>query len=135
MLRQVLISTMHYANSSIIATSFDATTILEEAPSGKLPIMTETPPLVYTAVFGFLIALTTVFTTLLLVLYIYFRKEPEIRATTFTLSLYSCLQGAISTCFIYVFYFIATTHSIQLMYLATMLCVSVFNGYLGQVSH
>ena len=87
MLRQVLISTVHYANSSIIATSFNATTILEEAPSSKLPIMTETPPLVYTVVFGFLIALTTVFTTLVLVLYIYFRKEPEIRATSFTLSL------------------------------------------------
>ena len=87
MLRQVLVSTVHYANSSIIANSFNATTILEKAPSGKLPIMTETPPLVYTAVFGFLIALTTVFTTLVLVLYIYFRKEPEIRATSFTLSL------------------------------------------------
>ena len=87
LLRQVLISTVHYANSSIIATSFNATTILEEAPSGKLLIMTETPPLVYTAVFGFLIALATVFTTLVLVLYIYFRKEPEIKATSFTLSL------------------------------------------------
>ena len=89
MLRQVLVSTVHYANSSVIATSFNATTILEEAPtsSGKLPIMTETPPLVYTMVFGFLIALTTVFTTLILVLYIYFRKEPEIKATSFTLSL------------------------------------------------
>ena len=87
MLRQVLVSTVHYANSSIIATSFNATTILEEAPSGKLPIMTETPPLVYTVVFGFLIALTTIFTTLVLVLYIYFRKEPEIKATSFTLSL------------------------------------------------
>ena len=85
-LRQVLISTVHYSNLSIVATSFNAT-LLENAPRGKLPVITETPPLAYTAVFGLLIALIMVFVTLVLVLYIYFHKEPEIRATSFTLSL------------------------------------------------
>lgn len=86
MLRPVLVSTVHYSNSSIVATSFNAT-ILENAPRGKLPITTDTPPLAYTAIFGLLIALSVVFVTCVLVLYVYFHKEPEIRATSFTLSL------------------------------------------------
>ena len=86
MLRQVLISTAHYSNLSIMATSFN-TTILETAPRDMLPIMTATPPLTYTVVLGLLISLTMVFVTLVLVLYIYFHREPEIRATSFSLSL------------------------------------------------
>ena len=85
-LRQVLISTMQYSNSSITVSSFNSH-MLENAPDGELPVVVIHPPFVYTVVLGLLIALMTVFVTLTLVLYIYFRKEPEVKATSFTLSL------------------------------------------------
>lgn len=84
--RHVLIGTMHYGNSSISATSFNAS-ILENAPKGELPVAAEYPSLAYTVILGLQIALMAVFVTLILALYIYFRKEPEIKATSFTLSL------------------------------------------------
>ena len=84
--KPVLISIMHYSNSSVMTTSFN-TTILANAPTSELPLVTADPPLVYTVVLGIQIPLTMVFVTLVFVLYIYFHKEPEIRATSFTLSL------------------------------------------------
>ncbi|MCG8625846.1 MAG: hypothetical protein MJE68_28100, partial [Proteobacteria bacterium] len=74
---------------------------------------TETPPLVYTVVFGFLIALTTVFTTLVLVLYIYFRKEPEIRATSFTLSLLMFAGCYLNLLYLYLLYY--NNHTLDLV--------------------
>ena len=87
-LQQILISTIQYSNSSITASSFiDNSYILENAPSGELPIFVTYPPLTYTVILGLMITLMTVFMTVTLVLYIYFRKEPEVKATSFTLSL------------------------------------------------
>ena len=82
----VLISTMHYSNNSISATSFN-TSILENAPKGELPVVAQYPPLAYTVIVGLQIALMTIFVTLTLVLYFCFRKEPEVKATSFTISL------------------------------------------------
>ena len=84
--RPVLVSTVHYSNLSIVATSFNVT-ILETAPRGDLQIVVENLPLAYIVIVGFQITLMTIFVTLTLVLYIYFHKEPEIKATSFTLSL------------------------------------------------
>ena len=85
-LRPMLISTLHYSNSSITATSFNAS-ILESTPKGELPVVTLHPPLVYTVILGLQITLMIMFVTLILVLYVYFCKEPEVKATSFTLSL------------------------------------------------
>ena len=84
--RPVLVSTVHYSNSSIMAASFNAT-ILETAPRGEFPIVIESLPLAYRVIVGLQITLMIIFVTLILVLYIYFHKEPEIKATSFTLSL------------------------------------------------
>lgn len=87
-LRPLLISaaTVHYSNNSITATSFNSS-ILETAPKGELPIVTQYPPLAYTVILGVQIVLTFIFVTLTLALYICFRKEPEVKATSFALSL------------------------------------------------
>ena len=86
--QQILISTIQYSNSSITAGSFiDNSYILENAPNGELPVFVIHPPLAYTVILGLLITLMTVLVTVTLVLYICFRKEPEVKATSFTLSL------------------------------------------------
>ena len=85
-LKQVLVGTMQLSNSSITANSFDLH-ILEDAPNGELPIVAQHPPHAYTVLLGLHIALTTAFVTIILVLYICFRKEPEVKATSYTLSL------------------------------------------------
>ena len=86
-LQPLLISTVHYCNSSITAVSFNRS-ILGRAPSGELPLATAAPPLAYTVILGIQIILTTIYVTIVLTLYIIFRKEAEIRATSFTLSLF-----------------------------------------------
>ena len=87
--QQVLIGTMEYSNSSITVSSFtnNNSYVLENAPSGELPVFVIQPPPAYTAILGLLIALMTIFVTFTLVLYVHFRKEPEVKATSFTLSL------------------------------------------------
>ena len=85
-LRPLLISTMHYGNNSITTTFFNAS-MLENAPSGELPIVAQYPPLAYSVILGLQIVLMAVFVTITLVLYICFRKEPEVKATSFALSL------------------------------------------------
>ena len=86
-LQQVFISTMHYNNNSCITTTSFNLSTLENAPKGELPIVPLNPPLAYTVILGLQIVLLTTFVTLTLVLYVHFRKEPEIKATSFTLSL------------------------------------------------
>ena len=85
-LQPVLVSAMHYNSSFVTVTSFNAS-ILESAPKGELPLVTVHPPFGYTVLISLQIALTTVFVTIILVLYVYFRNEPEVKATSFTLSL------------------------------------------------
>ena len=85
-LQPVLISTMYYSNFSTKVASFNAST-LDGAPKDKLPLVTVHPPFVYTVLTSLLIAFTAIFVTVALVLYIYFYKEPEVKATSFTLSL------------------------------------------------
>ena len=85
-LTQVLVGTVQFSNSSITASSFDLH-ILEDAPNGELPVVAQHPPRAYTVLLGLHIALTTAFVTIILVLYICFRKEPEVKATSYTLSL------------------------------------------------
>ena len=85
-LQSILISTMQYSNSSITVSSFNAS-ILDSAPKDELPLVTVHPPFAYTVLIGLLIALTAVFVTVTLLFYIYFHKEPEVKATSFTLSL------------------------------------------------
>jgi hypothetical protein len=84
-LKQVLISTMQFSNSSITASSLDLN-VLENAPNGELPTIAQYPPLSYTVLLGLQIALTIAFVTVILVLYVTFRKEPEVKATSYTLS-------------------------------------------------
>ena len=86
MLRPILISTMHYCNPSITAASFNRS-LLGRAPSGELLLASAAPPLAYTVILGIQIVVTTIYATVLLTLYVLFRKEAEIRATSFTLSL------------------------------------------------
>ena len=85
-LTQVLVGTVQFSNSSITASSFNLH-ILEDAPNGELPIVAQHPPRAYTVLLGLHIALTTASVTIILVLYICFRKEPEVKATSYTLSL------------------------------------------------
>ena len=82
----LLISSVHYGNNSITASSFNAS-ILGSAPKGELPVVTQYPPLPYTVILGLQIAFMAIFVTLTLVLYVCFRNEPEVKATSFTLSL------------------------------------------------
>ena len=86
MLQPFLIGTLQYSNSSIIAASFNRST-LGRAPSDELPLATAAPPLAYTVILGIQIVVTTIYATIVLTLYITFRKAAEIRATSFTLSL------------------------------------------------
>ena len=72
-----------YSNLSITIVN---KTVLETAPKDDLPF--NTPPIGYTIGIGFLIVLLASFVTLTLTLYICFRKQPEIKATSFTISLF-----------------------------------------------
>ena len=86
-LRQVLIGTVTvYYNSSISDISFNESA-LGKAPTDELPIVIADPPFAYTLGITFQIGLTALFVTLMLLLYICFHKEPEVKATSFTLSL------------------------------------------------
>lgn len=79
----MLIGTV-YSNLSIMIVN---ETVLQMAPNDDLPVISIAPPTAYTVVTATLIILLTTFVTLVLFLYIYFRKEPEIKATSFTVSL------------------------------------------------
>ena len=81
---KVLIGTV-YSNLSITVVN---ETVLQMAPNDDLPVANTDPPTGYTVVVVFLIILLTIFVTLTLLLYICFRKEPEIKATSFTISLF-----------------------------------------------
>ena len=80
---KVLIATV-YSNLSITILN---KTVLQMAPNDDLPIKSIDPPTAYTVVMASLIIVLTTFVTLVLFLYIYFRKEPEIKATSFTVTL------------------------------------------------
>ena len=59
-----------------------------EAPSDELPLVILGAPAAYTAVFSLLVVIVLALETALLVLYICFRKQPEIKSTSFSLSLF-----------------------------------------------
>ena len=104
-LRPLVISTatVLYSNNSITATSFNSS-ILETAPKGELPIVTQYPPLAYTVILGVQIVLTFIFVTLTLVLYICFREEPEVKATSFALSLLAFLGCYVNLAYLIVLF-------------------------------
>ena len=86
-LRSILIGTVyHNYNSSVMKISY-IKAMFDSAPVDELPVLIVAPPFGYTIGVALQIALTGLFITLMLVLYIFFHKEPEIRATSFTLSL------------------------------------------------
>ena len=106
----VLISTVHYSNNSVTATSFNASdSILENAPKGEVSIMAPRPPLAYSMILGLQMALMTILVTLTLVLYVYFHKEPEIKATSFTLSLLMFLGCYLNLLYLSVLFYINHT--------------------------
>ena len=75
-----------YSNLSITIVN---KTVLEAAPKDDLPLNTSIdPPIGYTIGTGLLIVFLASFVTLTLTLYICFRKQPEIKATSFTISLF-----------------------------------------------
>ena len=84
-LTSVLISTV-YCNSSVAEVSLDHS-VLVNAPTDKVSTPNTDPPLEYTVGVAFQIVLITLFVTLIFILYILFHNEPEIKATSFTLSL------------------------------------------------
>lgn len=73
-----------YSNLSITIVN---ETILEASSIDDLPITNINPPTGFTVGMVSLIILLAMFVTLVLLLYICFRKEPEVKATSFTLSL------------------------------------------------
>ena len=81
----VLLGTVYY-NSSIPLVSLDMS-ILNNTLGNELPISVSKIPFGYTVTVGIQLALTTLFVTTMLILYVCFHHEPEIRATSFTLSL------------------------------------------------
>ena len=100
----ILIGTVYY-NSSVMNISLNDS-ILDSAPVDELPLLTAALPLWYTIGVALQIALTGLFITLMLVLYIFFHKEPEIRATSFTL----CLV-IFAGCYLNLVYVILLYHS------------------------
>ena len=84
---QILIGNV-YSNFSTTSISLNKS-ILDTIPTDELPVVsTDDPPIGYTIGIALLIMLITIFVTILLILYISFRKQPEIKATSFTLSLF-----------------------------------------------
>ena len=77
---------MHY--NSIIVTSFNASIILlQSTPIDQFTLVTVHPPFGYTILLSLQISLTAVFVTVILILYIYLHSEPEVKVTSFILSL------------------------------------------------
>ena len=74
-----------YSNFSI---SIVNETVLRATQIDDLPIISIDPPIGYTVGMVSLIVLLAVFVTLTLLLYICFRKEPEVKASSFTISLF-----------------------------------------------
>ena len=114
----ILIGTVYY-NSSVMNISL-IDSILDSAPVDVLPLLTAALPLWYTIGVALQIALTGLFITLMLVLYIVFHKEPEIRATSFTLSLLMFADCYLNLVFLILF-FNYTINSIE-----TNNCFSIF---------
>ena len=81
---KVLVGTV-YSNLSIVIVN---ETVLQLAPNDDLPVTNKDPPIGYTIVMASLIILLTALVTFTLLLYVWFRKEPEIKATSFTVSLF-----------------------------------------------
>ena len=75
-----------YSNFSI--TIVNKTVLEAAAPIDDLPVISIDPPIGYTVGMASLIVLLAVFVTLTLLLYLCFRKEPEVKATSFTISLF-----------------------------------------------
>ena len=59
----------------------------DRAPSDKLPLVVLGVPVAYAIIFSPLVVIVFVVETSVLILYICFRKEPEIKSTSFSLSL------------------------------------------------
>ena len=74
-----------YSNFSITIMN---ETVLELVPIDDLPVISIDPPTGYTISMVSLIILLVIFTTLVLLFYLCFHKEPEIKATSFTISLF-----------------------------------------------
>ena len=81
---KVLIGTV-YSNFSIAIAN---ETVLASSSIDELPVISIDPPIGYTFSMASLIILLAVFVTITLFLYLCFRKEPEIKATSFTISLF-----------------------------------------------
>ena len=88
LLPPLLISTLHYSNSSITSASLNRSILaIGIAPNGEVPLETKAPLLVHTVILGIQIVVTAIYVSVVLTLYIIFRKEAEVRATSFTRSL------------------------------------------------
>ena len=95
--------------------------VLDSAPLDSLP-RTEVVPLWVIALFVVVSSVIEVFTLVLLVLYLYFRKEPEIKATSPYLSLLA-FAGVFLVFFGVEMYVLALSGQDE--YVSTPLCVSV----------
>ena len=113
--RSKVITGKIYSNLSITILN---ETVMKTAPKDDLPISTSIdPPIGYTIGIAFLIVFLASFVTLTLILYIFFRKQPEIKASSFTISLFQfagCYLNLLYIAFLVYFDNPAfNTHSIQ----------------------
>ena len=100
----ILTGTIYY-NSSVPTVKFDMT-MLNNTLSDELPVVVADLPLGYAVIVAIQLALTTVFVTFVFLLYVYFHREPEIRATSVTLSLL-----IFTACYLNLFYLAVLYHS------------------------
>ena len=84
-LSQIFIGTVYFNSSTTVFVLNES--YLDTALMDELPVANVDLPTGYTIMTALLISLTTIYVTSMLLLYIYFHKEPEIKATSFTLSL------------------------------------------------
>ena len=103
---QVLASAVHY-NSVVTEVSLNKT-MLASFKLDEVIMLSTSPPIAYTTGISILITFTAIFLTLMLVLYICFHTEPEIKATSFSLSL---LMYA--GCYFNLFYIVLLYYSVH----------------------
>ena len=82
----LFIGTM-YGNSSTTSVSLNESIVDTVALNELTVVSVDDPPLGYTIVVALIIALLATYVTMMLILYILLRKQPEIKATSFSLSL------------------------------------------------
>ena len=82
----LFIGTM-YGNSSTTSVSLNESIVDTVALNELTVVSVDDPPLGYTIVVALIIALLATYVTIMLILYILLRKQPEIKATSFSLSL------------------------------------------------